>query len=156
MSSFFGTLWTLAYQAPLSVGLPRQEYGSGSLCFSLADLPNPGTKPVSPALAGGFFTTEPPGKPSPAELGSCLISCFPFNWLGTCSLYSTPQCFHLWISGTLLSTPPIFQDWSADFPAAESVGADSQLSTLWAYPLPSPKNSTFPGQPITSDWSWSR
>ena len=45
-------------QAPLSMG-----YWSGLPFPSPEDLPNPGIKPVSPALAGGFCTTEPPGKP---------------------------------------------------------------------------------------------
>ena len=43
---------------------PRQEYWSGLLCPSPGDLPNPGMKLVSTALAGEFFTTEPPGKTS--------------------------------------------------------------------------------------------
>ena len=45
------------------MGFPRQEYRSGLPFPSPGDLPNPGTEPVSPALAGRFFTTEPPGKP---------------------------------------------------------------------------------------------
>ena len=48
---------------PLSMGFPRQEYWSGLPFPSPGDLPNPEMKPASPALAGGFFTTEPPGKP---------------------------------------------------------------------------------------------
>ena len=44
------------------MGFPRQEYWSGFPFPSPGDLPNPGIKPASPALAGGFFTTEPPGK----------------------------------------------------------------------------------------------
>ena len=50
-------------QAPLSVGFPRKEYWSGLPFPSPGDLPDPRIKPMSPALAGGFFTTEPPGKP---------------------------------------------------------------------------------------------
>ena len=56
------TLWTVAHQAPLSMGFSRQEYWSGLLCCPPGDLPNPGTQPLSPALqavsciAGGFFT----------------------------------------------------------------------------------------------------
>ena len=53
----------IACQAPLSMGFSRQEYWSGLPFPSPGDLPNPGIKPRSPALAGGFFTTEPPGKP---------------------------------------------------------------------------------------------
>ena len=57
------TPWTVAHQAPLSMGFPRQEYWSGLPFPSPGDLPEPGIKPVSPALTGGFFTTEPLGKP---------------------------------------------------------------------------------------------
>ena len=58
------TPWTIAHQAPLSMGFPRQEYQSGLP----GDLPDPGIKPVSPALIGGFFTTESPGKPKTKEI----------------------------------------------------------------------------------------
>ena len=54
----FVTPWTIARQATLSVGFPRQEYWSGLPFPSPGDLPDPGVEPVSPALAGGFFTTE--------------------------------------------------------------------------------------------------
>ena len=54
---------TVARQAPLSMGFSRQEYWS-ELPFPLPGvLPDPGMEPVSLALAGGFFTTEPPAKP---------------------------------------------------------------------------------------------
>ena len=59
----FATPWTAARQAPLSKGLPRQEYWSGLPFPSPGDLPDPGIEPASPALAGRFLTTEPPGKP---------------------------------------------------------------------------------------------
>ena len=45
------------------MGLPRQEYQSGLPFPSPGDLPGPRIELVSPALAGRFFTTEPPGKP---------------------------------------------------------------------------------------------
>ena len=63
MSDSYLIPWTVACQAPLSVGFPRQEYWSGLPFPSLGDLPDPGIEPTSPALAGGFFTTAPPGKP---------------------------------------------------------------------------------------------
>ena len=59
----FAISWTIARQAPLSMGFSRQEYWGGLPCPLPWDLPDPGIKPMSPALAGGFFTTEPPGKP---------------------------------------------------------------------------------------------
>ena len=60
----FATPWTVAHQAPLSTGLPRQEHWSGLPFPPPGDLPDLGIEPASPALAGIFFTTEPPGKPS--------------------------------------------------------------------------------------------
>ena len=58
--------WTIAHQAPLSMGFPRQEYWSGLPFPPPGDLPDSGTEPVSPAspaLTGGFiviiFTAEP-------------------------------------------------------------------------------------------------
>ena len=59
----FMTPWTVAHQTPLSLELPMQEYWSELLYPPPGDLPNPGIEPMSPALAGGFFTTEPPEKP---------------------------------------------------------------------------------------------
>ena len=60
------TPWTITHQAPLSMGFSRQEYWSGLPYPTPGDLPDLGIEdapPVSPALAGGFFTTGPPGKP---------------------------------------------------------------------------------------------
>ena len=54
--------WTVAHQLSLSMGFSRQEYWDGLPFPSPRDLPGPGIEPESPALAGGFFTTEPPGK----------------------------------------------------------------------------------------------
>ena len=56
------------YQAPLSMEFSRQEYWSGLPFPSPRNLPGPGVKPVPPALRGGFFTTEPPGKPQNKEI----------------------------------------------------------------------------------------
>ena len=62
------TPWTVACQIPLSMGFSRQEYWSGLLFPSPGDLPHPGIKHMSPALAGGFVTSEPPGEPTGSEL----------------------------------------------------------------------------------------
>ena len=59
----FVTPWTVA-QAPLSMEFSRQQYWSGLSFSSPGDLPDPEIKSTCPALAGGFFTTEPPGKPT--------------------------------------------------------------------------------------------
>ena len=63
MSDSSVTSWTVAFQAPLSMGLLGQEYWSGLPFPPSGDLPDPGMEPASPVLASGFFTTEPPGKP---------------------------------------------------------------------------------------------
>ena len=58
--------WTIAHQAPLSMGFPRQEYWSGSPFPSPEDLPDSEIESASlasPVLAGGFFTNVSPGKP---------------------------------------------------------------------------------------------
>ena len=66
VSDSFATPWTVALQAPLSMGFLRQGYWSG-LPFPIPrDLPDPGIELVSPgslALAADFFTSELPGKP---------------------------------------------------------------------------------------------
>ena len=66
MYDSFATQWTIAHQDPLSMGFPRQEQWNRLLLPSPGDLPNLGVEPVcpeSPALAVGFFITEPPWKP---------------------------------------------------------------------------------------------
>ena len=56
------TPWTVAHQAPLSMGFPRQEYWIGLPFPSPVDLPGSGIKPAPPALADRCFTAEPAGK----------------------------------------------------------------------------------------------
>ena len=57
------TPWTVACQAPLSMGFSRQEYWSGLPFPSPGDLPDPGIEPRSPALQADALPSEPPGKP---------------------------------------------------------------------------------------------
>ena len=58
----FVTPWTVASQAPLSMGFSRQEYWSGLPFPSPGDLPNPGIEARSLALQADALTSEPPGK----------------------------------------------------------------------------------------------
>ena len=60
--------WAVAQQAPMPMGFPRQEHWNGLPFPTLRDLPDPGIEPASPALAGRFFATEPPGKPKKRKL----------------------------------------------------------------------------------------
>ena len=59
----FATPWTVAHQAPPSMGFSRQEYWNGLPFPSPGDLPDPGIEPSSPALQEDALTSEPPGKP---------------------------------------------------------------------------------------------
>ena len=60
----FVTPWTVAHQAPPSMGFSRQEYWSGLPFPSPGDLPDPGIKPRSPTLQAGALASEPSGKPN--------------------------------------------------------------------------------------------
>ena len=61
------------------IGFSRQEYWNGLPCPSPGDLPDPGIEPMSPALAGRFFTTEPPEKHQSVQFSrqSCVTLCDP-------------------------------------------------------------------------------
>ena len=59
----FAIPWTVAHQAPTSMGFSRQEYWSGLPFPSPGDLPKPGIEPRSPTLQADALTSEPPGKP---------------------------------------------------------------------------------------------
>ena len=73
MSDSFLTPQTVAHQAPSGLGI-SQEYWSGLPFPFPGDLPDPGIEPTSPILAGGFYTTGPPGTPLLAvELSNCQI-----------------------------------------------------------------------------------
>ena len=107
MSDSSATPLTIAHQASLSMGFPRQKHWSGLLFPFPGDLPNPGIKPASlalPALAGGFFTTEPPGNPE-------LYSRFPLTLVAMflrqacCELFEAPRLLSCGFLGptTLLS-----------------------------------------------------
>ena len=111
----FVTLWTVAHQAPLSMGFSRQEYWSGLPCPPLGDVPYPGVKPVSPAspaLAGGFFTTEPSGilaggKNIVHKLFVITFECYtsisdlPWWMLGAILVHILCLCYFPFLSGRL-------------------------------------------------------
>ena len=72
-------LWTVVHQTPLSLGLPRQECQSGLPFPSPMDLPNPGIKPTSPALAGDSLPLSHHGKWKVKVAQSCLTLCNPIT-----------------------------------------------------------------------------
>ena len=72
----FATLWTVAYQAPLSMEFSRQEYWSGLPFPAPGDFPDPGITPGSPTLLADTLPSEPPGKLMNALLLLLLLSYF--------------------------------------------------------------------------------
>ena len=121
------TPWTVVHQAPLSMGFPRQEYWSGFPCPPSGDLPNPGIEPASPefpALAGGFFTTEPPGKPSSRHEG--ILS-------GMCkNLYeSWSPCFTQMSDRVNLQQEKLTDDLQTDFSLVIKGTGGTSLAVQW-------------------------
>ena len=96
-----------AHQAPLSMGFPRQEYWSGFPFPSPGDLPDLGIEPTSPALAGGFFTPEPPGKP--------------LTPTGLYPICRQDLCLHF-VAGCLISLSPS--------PCGGSTGTDARFLSI--------------------------
>ena len=84
----FVTPWTVAHEAPLSMGFFSQEYQNKLPFPAPGYLSNPGIEPASPALAGRFFTTVPPGKTSQKRRGESF-SIFERRILGQWSYTST-------------------------------------------------------------------
>ena len=109
----FVTPWTVAFQTPLSMEFPRQEYWSGLLFPAPADRPDSGIETVSPAVADRFFTTEPPGKPNkltePWVKMQINITIFmwtqtisdPLFWSKQKKIHSSNQWQHIMLSQTL-------------------------------------------------------
>ena len=114
-----GTPCSVASQAHLSMKFSRQAYWSGLKFPPPGDLPNPGIKPaspVSPALAGGFFTTAPPGNPIPCDPTTCWI----FHYiLGKNLSYGIVHCCTSLSNCLFHSHPPAGQltrcDWGPSF-----------------------------------------
>ena len=69
----FATPWTVAYQAPPSMGFSRQEYWSELPLPSPGDLPDPGIEPWSPALQADSLPSELPGKPNHSHIHHFVI-----------------------------------------------------------------------------------
>ena len=79
------TPWTVAHQAPLSMGFFRQEYWSGLPFPSPGDLPDPGIEPISPALQADSLLIEPPGNPGTLlRTSKSFLLCIFFSLEWTC------------------------------------------------------------------------
>ena len=136
---FTCNLWTVACQAPLSMGFSRQEYWSGLPFPPSGDLPDPGIKPGYPALAGRLFTTGPPGKPPNSVQFSCSVMydswrspglqharppCPSLRELKLMSIESVMPSNHLILCSTLLFPPSIF-------PSIRVFSNESALCIRW-------------------------
>ena len=104
------TPWTVAHQAPPSMGFSRQEYCSGLPFPSPGDLPDPGIKPRSPASRADASTSEPPGKPNhPYILYMISYSWFlqvtknEFKWFSY-AIQRTNSRIKLWVHVCVQST----------------------------------------------------
>ena len=121
------TPWTIACQVVLlSMEFCREEYSSG-LPFSFpGDLPNPEIKPASPTLVGGFFTSEPRGKPN-----------FSHNTLNTFN--SKPGIVWLfYIAKTPWASVFLFTRWQYHWlPCSPPMVAIDQIRDTWACALKS-------------------
>ena len=74
---FFATLWTIAHQAPLSMGFSRQIYWSGLPCLPAGDLPHPGIEPESPvvpALQADSLLLSHQGSPHRMDMQAIILS----------------------------------------------------------------------------------
>ena len=118
------TPWTVDHQAPLSMGFSRQEDWSGLPFPSPGDLAHAGvqpTSPASPALVGGFSTTEPPGKP---------ILCRSYD-----DVQKTSKRQVCWILEWVATPFSRASSWSRDQPRSPALQADSLLSRVpWGLP----------------------
>ena len=103
----FATLWTVAHQAPLSMGFSRQEHWNGLPCPLPGNLPDPGIEPRSPALEADSLPSKPPGKPIYIYiLFQILFPCRLLQNTEHNSLYIVGPC---WLS--ILCTVPWRRKW---------------------------------------------
>ena len=132
----FVTPWAVAHQVPLFMEFSSWEYWSGLPFPTPGDLPDSGIEPPSLAslvLAGGFFTTEPPGKPT-----HILLQCINFP----CSLVRPNLLlllFHAHLQSSLLSVA-FFSSSSSSFPSLPD-HTHQYTSILWHHPCKKPARS---------------
>ena len=122
----FATPWTVAYQAPQSMGFSRQKCWNGLPFPSPGDLPDPGIEPGSPALQADALPSEPPGKPmwdgwlqfrKGVQFWKAhqVAPCLEVSWCSCICVYSVTQwCPILWPWTTVHQTP-----LSVEFPRQE-------------------------------------
>ena len=143
-------LWTVAHQAPLSMGFSRQEYWSRLPCPPPGDILDPRIKPVSlasPALAAGFFTTRATWEALSFILHNLFVFCssLPFNFCHNRTVYfsvsKTSQAhfkFYSLCSLSSLGRPPVsFHNTHHTLPACSLLlhGGSTDSSSQYASPF---------------------
>ena len=147
----FVTPWTVAYQAPLSMGFSRQEYWSGLPFPSPGDLPDPGIESGFPALEADSLTSEPPGKPNLLVTKGKYIFiyiCAINIYVCVCVCVCMKIYLYLWINQRLQwqrqssvspvigqsskdSCPSLFKIWSGDNFSARNHAIQSSRLQIW-------------------------
>ena len=129
----FATPWTIAWQAPLSMGFSRQEYWSGLPFPSPGDLPKPGIEPGSPALWADALSSEPPGKPLHFSWEKNNKSPSYWERSGTqirSQLWESTKKY--WQTSFPVGTPVFAKDSSETvFPSLWSIHPKQKLSLVW-------------------------
>ena len=106
MCPVLATQWTVAHQAPLSMGFSRQEYRSGLPFPPPGDLSRPEMEPTSPTLAGRFLTAEPLGRPAEMGFGGFPIHPVPHSRTPGIAAYSSGCSLPLAHQCVLFISPP--------------------------------------------------
>ena len=101
----------VARQPPLSMEFPRLEYCSGLPFPSPGDFCNPGIELMSPALAGGFFSSEPPGKPTFHLQFLYNIVCILYIVQYILVVYFKHKSLTLLASHPYIASPPSLSPW---------------------------------------------
>ena len=117
----FATEWSVAYQAPQSMGFSRQEYWSGLPFPSPGDLPDPGMEPRSPLLKADSLLTELPG-----NRGYLLQT-----WKLICLFNSSGSKDHLWTRKCLFSNFLSHMTLHKLLSSWHLLAAPSQLNSTW-------------------------
>ena len=131
------TPWTVARQAPLAMGFPRQAYWSGLPSPTPGDLPDPEMELTSSALAGGYFTTVPPGKPILDTTWSLLSICY------------SKQKIRVWEQVMRTGRPGVLQSMGS-----QRGGHDWATELNWTEWDCRNKNVGYCGESILFLWGW--
>ena len=122
MSDFFSTAWTVAYQAPLSMGFFRQQCWSDLPFPSLGDLPDPGIKPSSPVLQVDSLPLSRQGSPHYRTVANLKFS---VNYRAS-GIQSHPKLSH---SGYPCGTSPLF--WGLSLMPVQAPRASEIWGSNW-------------------------